>query len=60
MPLFHIQDSDRPMWVMSADWESALSLWKMHVAIENEVDVADVEEPLGIQFVADENDLIWK
>jgi hypothetical protein len=55
MPLFHVQDSDRPMWIVAGDWQSALGQWKHRIATENDGDDA---EPEGIQYVCDDDDLI--
>ena len=59
MPLFHVQDTDRPMWVRSKTWGEAVYLWKRFVAVENDIIPEDVEEPLGIQFLAADDEVIW-
>jgi hypothetical protein len=56
--LYHVQDADRPMWVIAPSWTVALARWKILVAVENDMPVAEVEEPQGIQFVCDDRDLI--
>ena len=56
--LFHIKDYDRPMWVIAIDWEIALKKWTEFIAIENYISVHDVEKPLGIDFVCDDQELI--
>lgn len=55
MPLFHVQDSDRPMWVIGKDWQDALTQWKTVIAHEND---GDVGEPDGIQHVCDDDEII--
>ena len=55
MPLFLIQDSDRPMWLVAADWGVALSQWKVLIASENDGDDA---EPDGIQLVCPDDELM--
>jgi hypothetical protein len=55
MPLFHVQDSDRPMWVIGKDWQDALSQWKKLIAAENK---GETGEPQGIQHVGDDDELI--
>ena len=37
---------------------SAVSMWKRAIAIENEIDVEDVDEPQGVQLVANEDEWI--
>jgi hypothetical protein len=58
MPLFHIQDADRPMFVIDENYKDALEYWREAMAIENECQTSEVEEPLGIKFVCSNNDLI--
>lgn len=56
--LYHIQDSDRPMWVVALDWPDALNKWKELVSFENEQTPDEIEPCQGIQFVCDSNDLL--
>ena len=35
--LFHIQDPDRPMWVVAVDWSAALEAWRRQVASEDDL-----------------------
>lgn len=58
MKLFHVQDSDRPMYVVAENWEKALRKWRNCVAAENEGTDPEDHEPSGIQYVCDEDDLI--
>lgn len=58
MPLFKVQDNDRPMWVAAANYEAALMSWSVIIASENEQIIADVEPPLGIQFICDDFELL--
>ena len=55
MPLFNIQDSDRPLWVVAKDWGDALEQWREQIIHENDGDVSD---PQGIQYVCDDDDLL--
>lgn len=55
MPLYHIQDSDRPLWIVAKDWRDALDQRKAQIALENDGDEA---EPQGIQHVCDNDELI--
>ena len=56
--LFQIKDYDRPMWVVADNWTEALEKWKTVIANENDYPEEDVTEPLGIDFICDDNDLI--
>ena len=56
--LYHIQDGDRPMWVVADNYGHAVQKWKEHVAPENKMPLADVEEPAGVSFVCEANDFI--
>ena len=56
--LFHVQDSDRPMWVLATNWQQAIQKWKTLIAIENDMIASCVEEPLGVNFVCDSSELI--
>jgi hypothetical protein len=58
MPLYHVQDSDRPMWVIANDYGDAVDSWKKFVAQENDMSYLEVEEPRGVQFICDRDDLI--
>jgi hypothetical protein len=55
MPLYQVQDSDRPLWVVAKDWQDALAQWKAVIAAENDGDDA---EPQGIQHVCDNDELV--
>jgi len=56
--LYHVQDADRPMWVVASNWNAALAKWKHVIAEENEQKPEEVSEPQGIQLVCEANDLI--
>lgn len=58
MPLFEVQDADRPMYVVDDNYSDALEYWKEAVAIENDIPTNEVEPPLGIRFVCGNDDLI--
>lgn len=57
LKLFHVQDGDRPMWVIAKDWKHAADLWRELLSKENESDCSE-EEPYGIQLVCESNELI--
>lgn len=56
MPLFHVQDSDRPGYVIAMNYSEAESKWRAAVANENDGD--DCGPPDGIALVCDDSDLI--
>ena len=58
MMLFHIQDSDRPMYVVATDWNEALAKWREVIAIENEEADCFDDNPDGIALVAEDDELI--
>lgn len=58
MPLFHVQDPDRPMYVVAATYGEAVDRYLRLVADENELPVKDCDLPQGVQFVCDDEDLL--
>jgi len=56
MPLYKVQDSDRPMFVVGESFERALEMWKVQVASENPD--CDVSPPDGITLVADDLEIL--
>jgi hypothetical protein len=50
--LFHVQDADRPLYVLARDYSSALHRWIERIASENHLTPADTEPPDGIALVA--------
>lgn len=56
--LFLIQDADRSMFVIASDFQSALKSWTERIAKENNCIPEDVDPPVGIQFVANSDELI--
>lgn len=58
MPLFHVQDSDRPFYIVAKDYSQAEFVWKKIIAKENEISVEDVCSPRGIHFVCDDMELV--
>lgn len=58
MPLYHIQDGDRPMYVIALSWQGALTAWQNIVARENKGTLPFEHDPQGISFIADDADII--
>lgn len=55
MPLYHVQDADRPLYVVAKDWATAIDAWRQQIREENDGD--DGDEPLGVNLVCDDNEL---
>lgn len=56
MKLYHVQDGDRPMWVVADDFEHAARRWRCQVAKEDPDERAgpdDVEGPDGVTLVGE-------
>lgn len=59
MKLFHVQDSDRPMFVVAESFQDAVDRWEALVREENHTPPNEkIEPPSGIAFICDENDLL--
>lgn len=58
MSLYQIQDNDRPLWVQAEDYGQAVAKWKILIAFENDMEVDDVEDPQGVNFICDAEDFI--
>lgn len=56
MPLFHVQDDDRPMYVIANCYAIAIEKWRAVVASEN--DGEDPGDPAGVHLIADDEDII--
>lgn len=55
--LFHVQDADRPMFVIAGDWNGALAAWRRLISTENEEPIEDIE-PDGIVLVCGPDELL--
>lgn len=59
MPLFEIQDDDRPMYVVAGSWRDALEAWENHCKFEYPGIVENGEtRPLGIRHVVDDHQIL--
>jgi hypothetical protein len=58
MRLFHVQDADRPVFVVAEDFSEALTMWRDLISAENEGDDCRGEFPAGIELLAHDSDLI--
>ena len=57
--LFLVQDDDRPIYIVSENWKTALNFWRNIIASENDLsyDEAAKVNPQGIKLVCEENDV---
>lgn len=60
MKLFHVQDADRPMYVLANSWREAFNNWCAKVAEENDCSKGEVEDPDGVAWMADEDDILLR
>lgn len=58
MPLFYVQDDDRPLFVLARDFADAEAKYRMVIKRENDGDDFQYEPPKGINYVADDNDVV--
>lgn len=59
MPLFHVQDDDRPMWVLASDFDTATQKWRKFIAGENNNQrIEEVQGPTGVQKICDDDEFI--
>lgn len=57
--LFHVQDRDRPMYVLAEDWQDAVRKWRQFVHEESNDDPPPgMIDPEGISLVAEYDDLL--
>lgn len=55
MPLYHVQDDDRPMYVVANSFSHAISKWKDVIMEENDGEASD---PKGVCLICEDDDLI--
>jgi hypothetical protein len=58
MRLYNIQDADRPRLVIAEDIADAIYKWRVVISQENGMEITDVKEPDGINFVAEDHEII--
>jgi len=56
--LYLVQDNDRPLYVLARTYGHAVSIWKNKIAKENDIDVCDVEDPVGVNFICSGNEVL--
>lgn len=57
MPLYRVQDDDRPMWVIAPSWGDAIEAWKTQIRVEND---GQCSEPSGVELVCYDNDVVGR
>lgn len=50
--LYHVQDSDRPMYVVADGWQDAVDRWRAQIAAENPDSDCSEDQPDGVTLVA--------
>ncbi len=58
MPLYLVQDSDRPIYVFASSMSDAVFKWQTAVAKENDDTVEGIGEPTGVTFLCSDYELI--
>ena len=61
MPLYHVQDSDRPMYVLADGWGEAVKLWQDRIRLENEEpdqEYGEPDQPQGVNLVCDDDEFL--
>lgn len=51
--LFHVQDTERPMYVVAEDWAQAVESWRRVIRTENDLSPDDQPNPDGISRLTD-------
>lgn len=64
MPLYEVQDGDRPLFVVATDWADALEAWRKQCVTENPGTEETDHDPLGVRYVSSDDEFIishdWK
>lgn len=58
MPLYYVQDSDRPLYVVAADFGQAVRKWQGLIAQENEIPADEAGSPEGVHHLCDGDELL--
>lgn len=56
--LYHVQDPDRPLYVLAPDWIDALRAWQNQIRRENDMGPGEEFQPTGIQLVARHDEIV--
>lgn len=59
MPLYHVQDSDRPLYVVAKDFGDAVKKWQHVIYNENgPFDEGENNNPQGVYLICDDDELV--
>ena len=58
MPLYYVQDPDRPVYTIARTYGEAVDKWKMLVSRENAMPTVDVEDPIGVSYICDDDEFV--
>lgn len=58
MPLFYVQDSDRPVFVIAADYNAAVDRWRVLLGKENPEANCSDEMPDSVHYLAGDDDIL--
>ena len=60
MPLYLVQDSDRPLYIVADSWERAIGAWQQVILTENppQGDDTALDSPTGVQFLCHDNEIV--
>lgn len=56
MPLFKVDDNDRPAFVFARTYAEAIEKWETVIREENDGEIA--EPPKGVAFICDDDEII--
>jgi len=59
--LYRVQDDDRPMYVVAANYAEAVEKWRKFIFEDDPKSyrkISDVEDPKGVQIICDKEDII--
>lgn len=56
--LYHVQDSDRPMFVVAQNFQEAIDKWANVIRNENNLPLTEEVIPEGVNRMCDQHDLI--
>lgn len=58
MPLFLVQDDERPLYVVAENFTKALEAWREIICEENDATMEQLDDATGIQKLCDDDELI--
>ena len=58
MALFKVQDYAQPFYVVAPNYQSAIAIWKAHIALDSKCSIEKVRPPDGVEFICYDSELI--